>query len=81
MCNCIIDIEKRFSDRAQEICAYKKPVERVSMRGIGYPIIDGKLLMKTCSDMEVTLTGQKKKETQKIFHNYCPFCGAKYDAA
>ncbi len=81
MCNCVTDIEKKLLDRAKEPGCYKKPVERVSMRSVGFPIIDGKLLMKTCSDIEITLEGQKKKETTKLFHNYCPFCGVKYDAA
>lgn len=81
MCNCVKDIEVRMLENFKSSDRYKKPVQAVSINDVGFPIVDGKLLMLTCSTLEVTIDGQKKKEKVNMFHSYCPFCGLKYEEA
>lgn len=80
MCECVKLLEAEVSANINAIARYKKPVQSVSLSGVGFPIVDGRLLMRTCSDIEVTLDGQKKVERVTIFHSYCPFCGQKYES-
>ena len=51
------------------------------MGGIAFPLIGGKLLMRTTNELQVTLEGQRKVKSVSIVHSYCPFCGTKYEAA
>jgi hypothetical protein len=81
MCECVKDIEAKAMDSLTTTSIYKKPVHGVSLKGVGFPIVGGKLMVRTCSDLEVTLSGQKKVERMAMFHTFCPFCGVKYESA
>lgn len=83
MCDCVNDIEARLLENVKASGRHKKPVLSVSLKGVGFPIVRGELQVRTCSTIEVTLDGQKKKDEVSLFHVFCPFCGEKYgeDAA
>lgn len=80
MCECVKDIEAKVLESLTTTARYKKPVQGVSLTGVGFPIVGGKMLMRTCSDIAVTLDGQKKVEKMAMFHTFCPFCGTKYES-
>lgn len=80
MCDCVKEIEAKAMESFATTPRYKKPVQGVSLKGVGFPIVGGKMLMRTCSDIEVTLDGQKKVERMTMFHTYCPYCGTKYES-
>jgi hypothetical protein len=75
------DIEEKALDSFRATSRFKKPVTRVRMGGISFPMVDGELLMRTANELQVTLEGQKKVESVSMMHSYCPFCGEKYEAA
>ena len=81
MCNCVKEIEAKALENLTATARYKKPVQGVSLKGVGFPIVGGKLLTRTCSDLEVKLDGQKKVERMTMFHTFCPYCGTKYESA
>lgn len=83
MCDCVTEIQKRALADMQEKKRYKKQVVNVRMKGVVFPIIENKMSARTrtSSELEVELEGQKKRQKVSMFHNYCPFCGEKYDAA
>lgn len=81
MCECVKEIEAKVLENVRTTPRHKKPVQGVSLKGVGFPIVEGKILMRTCNDIELTLEGQKKVERMSVFHTYCPFCGAKYESA
>lgn len=74
-CTCIEDIEKKALARLIEKGELKKPVKRVSMRGVVLGITETTMVTRTVNVLEIELEGQKKLETMSMFHNYCPFCG------
>lgn len=72
MCDCIKKVEKT----SLELNIKNKTIE-------GAEFISGVIMLSTgmrhsCSQVELTFKGQKKKGTQTIIHVYCPFCGEKY---
>ena len=73
MCECVGKIEKDIKDRVKD--DYKKPVKEVKLAGKILSFGDGKV--KATSTFNVELEGQKKTETVKLVHAYCPFCGEK----
>jgi len=80
MCNCIDELEKKIANHLTEKKAYRKPIKKVEMLGKGFTIGEG-VSLRTKTDFEVTLEGQKKKDNVPVFHSYCPFCGEKVEAA
>lgn len=79
-CNCISDIERRVKEHVIKNGKMKKPVNDVRMQGVVIGVTDGNdMYTRTANTMEITLEGQKKKETMSMFHSYCPFCGVKYE--
>ena len=81
MCECVKELEAKLLENISATKRYKKPVKGVSLNGVGFPIVGGKLMVRTYSDVMVTLDGQKKEERVTMFHTYCPFCGTKYESA
>ncbi len=74
MCNCIDELEKKVAEHLTEKKAYKKPIKKVELTGKGFTL--GKnISVRTKTDFEVTLEGQKKKHKVPVFHSFCPFCG------
>lgn len=74
-CKCIEDITKAMEGYIAG--KYKKPVKNVSLVEILFMFPD--LAFVTHSTFEIELEGQKIKETIKINHSYCPFCGKQID--
>lgn len=77
-CTCVTDIEKRLVGRE-----FKKEQIVTKARMINGALImikkDGvfQFDLITNSDFEVEVEGMKRKQTQTVNHNFCPFCGVK----
>lgn len=77
-CTCVTDIEKRLIGHE-----FKKGqrVTKARMINGGLMMIkkDGVLQFDliTNSDFEFEVEGMKRKQTQPVNHNFCPFCGVK----
>jgi hypothetical protein len=65
MCDCIKQIEERLSEQVRE-----PRVDR--------DIISGKTM--SIVYYTETIKGKEKRRQEYITHNYCPWCGEKYDA-
>lgn len=74
-CTCIEDIEKKALACLIENGKLKKPVLRVSMRGVVFGVTEKTVVTRTVNVLEIELEGQKKLETMSMFHSFCPFCG------
>lgn len=72
MCNCIKELEKEMID----IEFNNRKVIKAELVSAALMFSTGKI--HTCSVVELTLEGQKKKGIQNMIHTYCPFCGEKY---
>jgi hypothetical protein len=81
MCDCISKIEEKATAQLQEQPKFKKPVTKVRMQGVVFPLIGNTLTTRTCNMLEIELEGQKKRPEMTISHSYCPFCGEKYGTA
>lgn len=81
MCDCIDELEKKMAEHLTETKAYKKPIKKVELKGKGFTLGGNSVSVRTKTDFEVTLDGQKKKDTVPVLHSYCPFCGEKRQAA
>lgn len=81
MCNCITEIEKETTEHLKDNPRFKKPVSKVRMQGVIFPLINNTLTTRTCNMLEIELDGQKARPEMTISHSYCPFCGKKYEAA
>lgn len=73
MCDCLKRIETEIRNKCQD--QFKKPISNVSCAGNVLSFTDGKT--KTTTTFNIELEGQKKRESIKIAHSYCPFCGEK----
>lgn len=81
MCDCISDIERRIVAHVNEQGS-KHPATKAEMREIIFPITkDMSLHMLTAQRIDVYREGKKRPETTTINHNFCPFCGTKYETA
>ena len=67
------EIENKAFEDLQNFPRFKKPVESVKLKGVGFPIVAGVLSTRTLNALEVSLEGQKKKAEISIFHSFCPF--------
>lgn len=74
MCNCIKELEEKILNHVTENKLYKKPVKKVKMKGQIFSLGDS-LTIKTTSDFEIKLEGQKKKPSMSVAHAFCAFCG------
>lgn len=74
-CTCISDLEAKAVAHLNEIKAFKKPVKKVEMGGVGFVVIENSLQTRTMSMMTIELEGQAKYEKRPMYHSYCPFCG------
>lgn len=72
MCNCITEIQAKLETR--EIKGKKVSAAKIMTAAIMFDSME----LRTISEAELTLEGQKKKTLQNIVHSYCPFCGVKY---
>ena len=80
MCECVKELEKKTLDYLRgEGRSFKKPVVKTRLKDVSFPVIKNTLVMRTSSDLEIELEGQKKKPTKAIIHSFCPFCGVKYE--
>ena len=77
MCVCVRDIENKAKETFSD-GRFKRAVLSVRMDGVVFPIHHNDVGMKTSNQLEVTLSGQKKRPTVTMMHSYCPFCGEKY---
>lgn len=78
MCDCIEDLQQKIKDHCTKNKTYKKPIKRVKIED-KILILGDKLQLKTVSNFEIELEGQKKKPLMPVTHSYCPFCGEKID--
>ena len=74
MCNCIKELEQRIAEHLTEKISYKKPIQKVEILGKGFTLGDS-VSVRTKTEFQVTLEGQKKKDKIVVFHSFCPFCG------
>jgi len=81
MCECITKAEEKADEMIRGGNQFKKPVKKVRVTGIAWPIINNEMTLRTCSKLEIELEGQKKKPEMTLIHTYCPFCGEKYLAS
>jgi len=75
-CKCIEEIEARVVKEFK--FKGKHPITKCDIESA---IIFGDtgLYSITCSEMELTVEGMKRNQTQKLMHSYCPFCGVKIE--
>jgi hypothetical protein len=73
MCECIKRIEGEIKEKCQK--DYRKPIHAVACAGKVLSFDDGKV--KLTSTFTVELEGQKKAETVRMAHTFCPWCGEK----
>lgn len=78
-CNCLTEVKDKVTEKIKEPGCFKKPVLYTELTGIALAISGNTMITRTCSVMEITLEGQKKKERMNIVHTYCPFCGVKQE--
>lgn len=78
-CKCLESIEKKLMDDQSFKQKFKKPVEKVNLEPTSFLLGDLNVRYQTNSIIKVTLTGQKKKPEINMKHNFCPFCGKKYE--
>lgn len=81
-CGCITRIENDVKATLIEQGRFKKPIKDVTMKGVVMVVSDDLGLQSiTANEIQIELEGQKKKETLRMVHSYCPFCGAKIKSA
>lgn len=76
MCNCIEDFENKlkifYNGKFK-----KKDIQDIKLNTLlsfcGEPL-------KTYSEAMISLVGQKKEHSVIIKHEFCPFCGEKYES-
>jgi hypothetical protein len=73
MCDCVSRVEGEIKDHVQG--DFKKPIKDVRLAGKVLSFEDGKTT--TTSVFNIELEGQKRIETVKLAHSFCPFCGEK----
>jgi hypothetical protein len=78
-CGCITDIEKRMVAHANQSGRIKGVVTKADLKGVCFPIFDLGLRIATYSDVELTVEGKKRPMKTTIQHNFCPFCGERYE--
>ncbi|BBE51166.1 hypothetical protein OYT1_ch1619 [Ferriphaselus amnicola] len=74
-CDCLTEIKAKLLEYVTRPKYFKKPVKRLELSGITMLLQDNKFVTRTCSQVEVELEGQKKKETFPMVHSFCPYCG------
>lgn len=74
MCDCVMQIEKEMKELGYE---------EADILGTAFICIDGKMKFRTTQDCTykdgVTRSGRDRIKHLPIKHEYCPFCGEKYD--
>lgn len=79
MCDCIANLEKLVVEHVNKVGG-KYPAISAQMREIVFPITkDMGLHMLTAQRVNVYREGKKRPEVTTINHNFCPFCGDKYE--
>lgn len=83
MCDCRSEIEERLLDRFAE--QYSGTDHRLELKGYGLIIDGGEMKSKGCMPIEASYmhtfkngNEKRKKVSQSMFFNYCPFCGEQY---
>jgi hypothetical protein len=73
MCECVTRIQTEMKEKCQG--QFRKPIASVACAGLVLSFNDGRTRSTTTFNVE--LEGQKKLESVKITHSYCPWCGEK----
>ncbi|MGV0856883.1 hypothetical protein ACTS9E_15285 [Empedobacter brevis] len=77
MCDCIKNIEERLVSDYQE---YKgKRIIEAEFTDKSFSLEGGKLGILYYSNFQLELEGRKNKVPIPVSHQFCPFCGEKYN--